>query len=250
MATLKRSGIAIAVIFGLVLSTGLLSAIGDTGSLGNGNRAAADTTSTEHTITVDGEGSVSAKPDTAHVTLGVQIQDPQLAAAQSQATDKMNAVLSALKQDGINDKDIKTVNYSVSVMTDQKQPGTSEVTGYMVTNLVDVKISQIDKVGSIIDDAVSAGANTVNGIQFTIENMDALVQQARQMAMQNAHDKAQQLAKLGGVTLGMPVSITENSSTPPPPFSTGARDIAGAGAVPIQSGESVIMVSVSVSYGF
>ncbi len=204
----------------------------------------------QHTITVNGQGSVSAKPDTAHVTLGVQIQNEQLAAAQTQATTQMNAVLAALKQDGINDKDIQTVNYSVNVMTDQKNPGINQVTGYMVTNMVDVKISQIDKVGSIIDDAVSAGANNVGGIQFTIENMDTLVQQARQMAMTDAHDKAQQLAKLGDVTLGMPVSITENSSTPPRPFDVGATSAAGSAAVPIQTGESVISVSVTVSYGF
>lgn len=247
---LKRAGIAAAILFGLVLSAGLLAAIGDDGKLPSTNRAAADTTSSQHTITVSGDGQVFAAPDTAHVTLGVQIQNAELAAAQSQATDNMNAVLSSLKKDGIDDKDIKTIVYSVSVNVDQKDPSTSTVTGYTVVNLVDVKIKQIDKVGSIIDNAVSAGANNVGGIQFSIENMDALMQQAREMAMQDAHNKAEQLAKLGGVTLGMPVSISEGVASPPQPYAVAARDSMASGAVPIQTGQSTIQVTVTVSYGF
>lgn len=248
MAILKRVGIAAGIIFGLVLSAGLLAAIGDGGHLGSTNQAAADTTPSQHAITVTGDGSVLASPDTAHVTLGVQIQNAELAAAQSQATTNMNAVIDSLKNNGISDKDIKTVTYSINVNQDPK--GTGGVTGYTVTNLVDVKISQIDSVGSIIDDAVTAGANNVGGVQFTIEDVDALIQQARERAMQDAHNKAEQLAKLGGVTLGMPISISEGTSTPPQPYAVTARDSMAAGAVPIQTGQNEINVTVTVSYGF
>ncbi len=248
MATLKRFGIAAGVIFGLVLSAGLLAAIGGGGNLGSTNQAAADTTSTQHTITVSGDGIVIASPDTAHVTLGVQVQDVELTNAQSQATTNMNAVLAALKNDGIKDADIKTVNYSIYVNQDPNGKGT--VTGYTVMNLVDVKISEIDKVGSIIDDAVAVGANNVGGVQFTIENVDQLIQQARERAMADAQNKAQQLAKLGGVALGMPVSITEGTTNAPTPYAVGARDSAASGAVPIQAGTNEISVTVTVSYGF
>ncbi len=196
-----------------------------------------------------GDGSVLCRPDTAHVTLGVQIQNAELATAQSQATTNMSAVIDSLKKNGINDKDIKTVNYSIYVNQDPAK-GAGAVTGYTVMNLVDVKISQIDKVGSIIDEAVAAGANNVGSIQFSIENVDALLQQARQQAMDDAHNKALQLAKLGGVTLGMPISISEGTSTPPTPYAVGARDTAASGAVPIQTGQNQINVTVTVSYGF
>ncbi len=248
MAILKRFGVATGILFGLILSAGLLAAIGDSGQFGTTNQAAADTTSSQHTITVTGSGSVLATPDTAHVTLGVQFQNAELATAQSQATTNMNAVIAALKKDGISDKDIKTVNYSIYVNQDPSNG--SKVTGYTVSNQVDVKISQIDKVGAIIDDAVSAGANSVGGIQFTVENVDALIQQARQHAMDDAHSKAEQLAKLGGVTLGMPVSISEGTTTTPQPYAATARDSMAAGAVPIQTGQNEISVMVTVSYGF
>ena len=248
MAIFKRFGIAAGVIFGLVLSAGLLAAIGGGGDLGSTNQAAADTTSSQHTITVSGDGSVLANPDTAHVTLGVQVQDSELASAQSHATTNMNAVLAALKNDGIKDADIKTVNYSIYVNQDPNGGGT--VTGYTVMNQVDVKISEIDKVGSIIDDAVAAGANNVGGVQFTVENVDQLIQQARARAMADAQAKAQQLAKLGGVTLGMPVSISEGTTTAPQPYAVDSRESAAAGSVPIQTGTNEISVTVTVSYGF
>lgn len=249
MAILKRFSVAAGLLFGLVLSAGLLAAIGSNGQLVTTKPVAADSTTSQHAITVTGDGSVLASPDTAHVTLGVQIQNAELAAAQSQATTKMTAVIDSLTKNGINAKDIKTVNYAIYVNQDPAK-GSGAVTGYTVVNQVEVKISQIDKVGTIIDAAVAAGANNVGGIQFSIENVDALLQQARQQAMDDAHNKALQLAKLGGVTLGMPVSISEGTSTPPMPYSVGARDTAASGAVPIQTGQNKISVTVTVSYGF
>lgn len=248
MTILKRVALVAAIIVALVFSAGLLATLGGVG-VRSTNQAAADTPNSQHAITVTGDGSVLAKPDTAHVTLGVQIQNTELAAAQSQATDQMNAVLTSLKQNGISDDNIKTVNYSINVNQDYSK-GTGEVTGYTVFNMVDVKITNIDKVGQIIDAAVKAGANNVGGVQFSVENMAALVQQAREQAMNDARNKAMQLAKLGDVTLGAPISISEGTSTPPQPMA--ARDVAsaGAGAVPIQTGQSEITVTVTVSYGF
>lgn len=250
MTNLKRVGVAAVIIAVLVFSAGLLAALGG-GGVGNTNHAAADTPDSQHAITVSGDGSVLAKPDTAHVTLGVQIQNVELSAAQSQANDQMNAVLASLKQSGISNDNIKTVNYSINVNQDYSK-GTGEVTGYTVVNMVDVKITDLDKVGSIIDAAVKAGANNVGGVQLSVENVDALVQQAREQAMANAKSKAEQLAKLGGVTLGAPISISEGTSPPPQPMA--ARDTmnvaSGAASTPIQTGQNEITVSVTVSYGF
>ncbi|HEX3723621.1 MAG TPA: SIMPL domain-containing protein [Nitrolancea sp.] len=248
MATFKRFSIAAGIIVGLVLSAGLLAAVGGDG-LRPTKQAAADSSPATHSITVDGTGTVMATPDTADVTLGVQIQNAELATAQSQATTNMSAVIAALKQNGISDQNIKTVSYSIYPNQDP-QKGTGDITSYTVTNLVDVKMTQLDKVGTVIDAAVSAGANNVGGIQFSVSNIDAVMQQARQQAMADAHSKAAQLAQLGGVTLGMPISITEGTVSTPQPFAASAVAADSSGSVPIQTGQNEVTVNVTVSYGF
>lgn len=250
MSYLKRFAVAVGVVVGLVLSAGLLAALGDPGRLTPANQAAAETPSTQQTITVSGQGTVTVTPDTAQVTLGVQLQRADLATAQAEATTTMTAVIASLKQRGIDEAKIQTVNYSIYInyapeKTDQT------IVGYTVLNLVAVQVTPMTNVGQVIEAAVAAGANQVQNIGFSVENIDAAVRQARQQAMDDARAKAEQLAKLGGVTLGGPVSISEGVSTPiDSRGSMPAAVPAGAGAVPIQGGESTVTVLVTVSYGF
>lgn len=249
MTLMKRVGVGIGIVLGLVLSAGLLSALGDS-SLGRSEPAAAQTQSTLKAVTVSGVGRVLVNPDTAQFTLGVQIRNPDLAAAQAEATTKMNAVINALKANGIDEAKIKTVTYNIGLeYNPQRSDGT--VSGYVVTNLVQASVKPLDKVGAIIDAAVDAGANNVSQVSFIVEDVDAPTRQARQQAMDDAKAKADQLARLGGVTLGMPVQITETSSPPPTPLDA-VRTAAGAApdmATPIQAGQAEIVVYVTVSYG-
>ncbi|HUZ02959.1 MAG TPA: SIMPL domain-containing protein [Thermomicrobiaceae bacterium] len=234
---------AVVVIAALVVIGAFVAAVGG-GRLPTVPPAAADTTSTTtRSITVQGTGQVAIAPDTAQVELGVQEQNADLATAQQAVNQKLTAVLAALKGAGIPANQIRTTNYSINV--DRKDP-TTPPTGYQVISTVQVTVQPVDKVGSIIDTAVAQGANVVYGIQFVLQNQDAAVKQARDLAMQDAHNRATQLAQLGNVSLGQPLTISEGAGTTP--IRTDVSAAAGSVATPIQPGQNLVTVQVTVSY--
>lgn len=255
MSIIRRAAfilLALAAIPALLVGAGLLAALGTESGGPAGQTAAAQTPTTQvpttqRVITVSGQGQVMVSPDTAQVQLGVQAQGADLATVQQQVNSAMNAVLAALKSAGIPDNQIRTVVYSVSVQRDPKAPD-SPITGYQVTHLVQVKVTPVDKVGAVVDAAVGKGANLVNGIQFIVENQDAAERQARQLAMADARNKAEQLAQLGSVQIGQPVTISETQASPPTPIAVPgavARDVV---STEIQPGQSEVTVNVTVSY--
>lgn len=248
---LRTLGIVVAVVAALVVSGGLLATLGDSG-LGPSGPVSAQAPSTDRVVAVNGEGRVMVMPDTAEVTLGVTITNADLGAAQSEANSKMDAVIAALKDNGVAENQIKTSSYSIQVNRDWEKAD-QPITGYTIYHLVHAKVKPMDDVGDVIQAAVDAGANTVNDVMFSVENVDGAVRQAREQAMEDARQKAQHLAELGGVTLGPPVVIAEGTTPSPMPKiydgrETVASDMAG-GAAPIQPGETEVYVSVSVSYG-
>ncbi len=205
-------------------------------------------------IWVTGQGKVSAAPDVCVLQIGVQTQAPTVSEAQSQASKAMDGVMNALTSNGVAKKDIQTVQFTITRLTrwDDKnqQPIT---TGYQVTNMVRAKVRTLDKVGTIIDAAATAGgdATQVNSIAFTIDDPTALMAQARDKAMTDAKAKADQVAKASGVTLGKPTYISESSYQPVPvPLRAGFDSASGAAApeTAISPGETDITVTVSVAY--
>ena len=132
--------------------------------------------------------------------------------------------------------------------------GSPTVTGFRVTNILNVKLRDLSKAGKTIDTLISSGANTVYGLNFSFSDPSAVVKQAREQAMNDAKDKAGQLATLGGVTLGAPIEIQDNgSNTPPVPqpmskVAAGALDSAANAPTPINPGQQEIRVDVSVTY--
>jgi uncharacterized protein YggE len=125
------------------------------------------------------------------------------------------------------------------------------VTGFRVTHMLSVKIRDLGKAGEIIDNLVSSGANTVYGLSFGFSNPDALMNQAREQAVNDARARADQLATLSGVSLGQVILIEDGgSNTPPMPVAMPAADMrqAGGGAVPIQAGQQDVQVQVNVVY--
>lgn len=197
MSRLKRAGSMVPVALALVLGAVFSGLITGNGSLPVTSIAEAEGQTNQRTISVSGEGHVYVTSDTAQVTLGVLIQNADLGAAQQEANQKMNAVLAALKANGVADDQIKTVTYNISVQRDYQKPD-QPITGYRVTHMVQAKVKPMDKVSAVIDAAVAAGANAVNDVVFTVENQDAPLQQAREQAVNNARAKAEQLAKLTG----------------------------------------------------
>jgi uncharacterized protein YggE len=202
-------------------------------------------------ISVVGSGIVQAQPDTARITLGVDLTEPSLTQAQSEAAQRMDAVVARLKADGIAESDIRTVSYNVTPQYDQgNNPGQQVLRGYEVQNLVEVKTTNVPGLGALIDDAVSAGASRIFGIAFEASDMEGLKSQARDQAMANAQGKAQQLAKDAGVTLGRVIAVNESDAGGVTPVQVAPRAAAPAAAVttPIQPGQLQISTNVTVVY--
>lgn len=202
------------------------------------------------TVSVSGIGSVSVSPDTASVQLGVTVTDTTLADAQAAASTQMEAVIAALEAAGVEDKDIQTSSYYVSVVQNYDSNGNpSEVVSFQVQNMVNVIIRDIAKVGDVLDGAVAAGANTIYGVNFYVDDATAAASQARTLAVEDARQRAEELAAAAGKTLGDVVSITEGYSAGPI-YGRGGAGMAEAAApsTPIQAGMTTIEISVTVVY--
>ena len=200
-------------------------------------------------ISVSGQGKVVVTPDLAELTLGVQSQESTVAAAQANATGAMNKVMTALTSNGIAGKDIQTQRYSIDVVSRyDNNTQQSVIVGYMVTNLVIVKIRALDKTGAIIDAVTAAGGDLtrINGVSFTVENPTTYYNQARSLAVTDAKAKAEQLASLGNVSLGKIKYMTESTSFP----IVGKGEVAAPSVpgTPISTGEIDITASVQVIY--
>jgi uncharacterized protein YggE len=163
-------------------------------------------------IWTSGEGKVYVTPDVAVLTLGVESQESTVAAAREKAATAMDAIIAAIKAQGIEDKDIQTQYFNI-YQTTRWYGDKEEVTGYRVTNTVVVKVRQVEKAGEVIDRAVEAGGDLtrVNGINFTVDEPQTYYEKARDKAFDYAVDKAKQLAAKAGVKLGEVVYMTESS---------------------------------------
>jgi len=205
-------------------------------------------------IWVNGTGKATAVPDLAVLRLGIEAQDSSVSTAQAQANGAMNAVMSALQNSGIADKDIQTQYFNIQRVTRwDENKGQEVVIGYRVTNMVTAKVRQMDNVGAIIDAVAVAGGDLtrVDGISFTIEDPSAYYDEARTKAMADAAAKAEQLAEMAGVTLGKATYIAENTPSPYPIYREQAYGpVAAAPAMdtPISAGEMEISLKVQVTY--
>lgn len=206
-----------------------------------------------YTISIAGEGKVTAIPDIAQVSVGIQTEKIRVIDAQQENTQKMNQLISQLKSLGIKDEDIKTTNYNIYPQYNYDN-GRSTLRGYQISQSVSVKIRDLDQVGEILEIAGSNGANQVSGLNFTIDEPESLKQEAREKALANAKTKAESLAKVAGVKLGKLVSFNESGNDYPIYARSylAADEAAGFGvaeqAPDIQVGSQEIIVNVNVTY--
>lgn len=200
-------------------------------------------------ISVLGEGVVMAQPTTARITLGTDVFLPSLAAAQAEASTRMDAVVQKLKASGIADSDIRTVSFSISPQYDTRDQNQPTLRGYQVQNLVEARSQDVGRLGQLIDDVVSAGATRVVGIAFEASDMQSLKEQARDQAMQNARAKAEQLARDSGVSLGRPMLVEESDTGGVTPTRVQPAAAPAASAAPpptVQPGELQVRTTVRV----
>ena len=202
-------------------------------------------------VWVSGTGKVTAVPDVAIFSLGVEAQEKTVKEAQSEAISAMNAIITALKANGVAEKDIQTQWYNISPVMKWVEDTNEQITiGYKVTNMATVKIRDISKAGATIDAVAEAGGNLtrINSINFTVDDPTAYYNQAREKAMQDANAKAEQMATLAGITLGKPTYISESGGYIPTPYYLKDYAEGGSASTPISPGELDIPLSVQVAY--
>ena len=215
--------------------------------------AASDTTP-EHTIAVTGSGKVTVTPDMATIQLGVAIQKPSAKAAREAAAAAMTKIVAALKALGIADKDIATAMVSLGPVYNYPNNASPVITGYQLSNAVTVKVRDLAKLSDVLDNAVAAGATTVDGVSFDVTDRSAAESQARDAAVKDAKAKADTYAKGLGVTITGVASVTENVVTPiwyGNNFSSvagAATDKAAPPSTPVLPGSTDVTITVQVSF--
>jgi hypothetical protein len=198
----------------------------------------------EKLVTVTGEATVAIAPDAAVIRIGVSSQDKTAREASDANAKQMTAVLAAIKDTGIAERDIQTSRLSLQPQYDPSKSGNARLTGFQANNQVTVRIRDIDKLATVLDRAIAAGANEMSGIEFVVSEQSKMLDQARDDAIADARRKAELYAKAAGAKLGNVVSISEEGPAPQPRPMQAMR----AGAVPIAPGEQTLRSIVTVSY--
>jgi uncharacterized protein YggE len=204
------------------------------------------------TVSVSGHGSVNVPPDTASVSIGVDVIKPTLGEAQEQATTQATAIIEALKEAGIADEDIQTEFFSVSILRDYSESADPTlITGFQITNTLRVTVRDTDQVGELLDAAVNAGANSIYGVTFYVDDQTEASSEARAEAVEDARTKAEELAAAAGMTLGPVVAISEGTSpliSPVYDMARGGGMGAGQAAVPVEPGSTTVAVDVTLTF--
>lgn len=203
------------------------------------------------TLSVAGTGDANLEPDIAYIYIGVHTEKLTAAEAVAENTTQTETVIQAIKDFGIDAKDIRTMNFSIWPM-DKYDPQSGIATGektYAVDNTVYVTVRKLDTLGDLLDTVIQAGANTVNNIQFDVADKDEALKAARADAVKDAQAKAQELAEASGLTLGEIQTIGFSDSVPYPVFDgRGGGGGAAEAAVPIQPGQLTFTVVVNATY--
>lgn len=203
------------------------------------------------TISVSGSGSVKIPADMAKLTFSVQTKEATALDSVQKNAAKMNKVYDALKEIGIAETDISTANYSLyqeNYWKDGKDiPGL-----YVTSNNIIVLLDDVEKSGLVIDTAISAGVNQMNGISFLVKDSQKAFEQARELAFQQAKEKAELFARQAGGTLGKVLSVMENSGSYPVVREyeavEDAKLMATSNSTTISSGQDSVMATVSVVF--
>ena len=206
---------------------------------------------TPRTLTANGSGQVFLTPDIAYINIGVRTDGKVASEAVASNNETADKVVQALRGNGIDAKDIRTSNFSIypqQQYNEQGQPG--EIT-YVVENSLYVTVRKLDEIGDVLDSAVEAGANSIYGITFDVSNKAQLLGDAREAAVANAQQVAQELAQAAGVTLGEVQSLTSYSGGYPAPMYSGMGGVVAreaAASVPVSAGELSFTVEVTMVF--
>lgn len=203
-------------------------------------------------LRVSGTGERAVAPDLAVVGFGVVKEGRTAREALDQNNRAMTAVIDAMKAEGIEARDIQTSGLSISPLYDNRPtsgPAPAEgprIIGYSVANNLTLRIRNLDRLGAILDIAVTLGVNSGGDIRFANADTTAIVAEARKAAVRDAAERAATLAEAAGVTLGPILEINETGTPPRPMPLAKARMMEAASAVPIEGGENSYSVTVEI----
>lgn len=215
-------------------------------------------TNNQDRFSINGSGTVYAKSDIANIEVGLRTgTKPTAAEATKDSTTKMDDIIKELKKLNIDENDIKTTNYNLNPVYNWTDKTGQQLVGYEVTQNLTLKIRDLSKIGDVIAKTTEKGANQIGNINFTIDDEFELKNQARELAIKKAKEKAEMIAKQSGMKLGEIKSVYENADyNPSPVMYTNAKMDMAAGAIreeslsspSIQSGQNEIKVEVTLVY--
>ena len=200
---------------------------------------------------VPGHGAVRVEPNVADARLGVVTVRPTAGDARSAAATAMEAVVGALRDGGVERRDLRTNLLSLDAVRDYSD-GSGRITGYQLANTVEATIRAIDRTGFLIDAALAAGATSLDGLTFRPDDPTEALAEARRLAVADARRRAGTLAAEAGIALGPVVGITEGGGFvpgPPRPVAMFRAKAAEADAsTPVEAGTSELTIDVTVEF--
>lgn len=200
-----------------------------------------------YVLRLNGKGTIEVKPNMAVINLGVITENKDLKIAQRENAQRTSKVIESLKKNGVADKDITTINYSIEPQYEYSN-GKQTFLNYKVSNILRVNIKELDNTGDIIDEAVKSGANTVSNLVFTLEDPDKYYRQALNIAIEDAIRKAKDIERNLCILVNKtPIRILEeNSNYAPSPRML----LAGSESTPIQQGTIQINSSIKADFAY
>lgn len=196
------------------------------------------------TLAVDGTGTVSVAPDQARVVLSLEARDAQAAPAMARVRAQAIEVIAAMKAFVASPSDVKTENLSVYPQYDHRADGGPSLIDYRAATTVSVMVSDIDKLGAVLDRILALDVGTLDTVQFLVADPTPVESQARILAVQDAMRKADELAKAAGITLGSIQNLSEGGrmTAPVPIMRAAMAEAAGvaAGGIDISVGVSIV----------
>lgn len=220
---------------------------------GENSVALASEGSASNVISVNGEATITVKPDTVVFTVGVTTQATTAQQAMAENAAKMDSLIAALLSAGVKKEDMKTVRFNVNPVYDYRNQGAPKLTGYQASNALQVTQPVTANIGQLIDKAASAGANTVDHVMFMVKDVKKFRDQALTEAMADARSRADVLAKSAGVAIKGVRSVSESGSSMPVRnesfngLQLAAKTMADTQVI---AGEMTLNFSVRVEYTF
>jgi len=201
-------------------------------------------------MSVSGRGEVYLIPDIANINIGTRSEALDVATALADNNQQAKSISAVLSEQGIDPVDIQTTAFNVYPYQNYGMDGQPTELKYVVENTVNVKVRELNRLGEILDAVVRSGANQINGISFDVEDRKQAESEARRLAIQDATEKAQELAGLAGIDLGelQNISVYSNGSPQPVYNGKGGGYLADTSEAPISSGQMIISADANLVY--